>query len=111
MFPFSLSDIQLVLAASLFLMGSGCLVTGIIILVGRGYAKELRMLAAQSVRLGQKGIAQEVTGLVSSAADLIASINELVRTASGIGVFLVILGLVLIIAAYWVTLQINWVVV
>jgi hypothetical protein len=49
-----------------------------------------------------------VTGLVSSASELVAAINQLVRTASGIGIFLISLGLLMLAAGYWIILHINW---
>lgn len=108
MVPLTLYDIQLLIAASLFLLGIVCFITGTIILVTRGYSRELRMLAAHTARISQKGLAEEMAGLVSSASELVAAINQLVRTASGIGVFLVLLGLVMIVSSYWMVLQIEW---
>jgi hypothetical protein len=89
-------------------MGSVCVLLGIFVLISRGYSREVKSLAAQTARLGQKGIAQDVTGLVNSASQLVAAINGLIRTASGVGVFLIAFGMVMIVAAYWVVLQINW---
>jgi hypothetical protein len=39
---------------------------------------------------------------------LILSINQLVRTASGVGTFLLLSGMMMIAAAYWVVTQIQW---
>jgi hypothetical protein len=58
--------------------------------------------------LGQKGIAEEVTGLVTSASELVASLNQLVKTANGVGVFLMILGIAMMGSGYWIILQIEW---
>jgi hypothetical protein len=101
-------DAQILIAAAVFLMGSICILLGIFVLISRGYSREVRALATHTARLGQKGLAQEVTGLVNSASELVAAINGLVRTASGVGVFLISFGMVMIVAAYWVLLQIDW---
>ena len=46
--------------------------------------------------------------MVQSASELVAAINQLVKTATGVGVFLTCTGLVMIVAAYFVVMQINW---
>jgi hypothetical protein len=90
---------------------SSCICTGFFTdpdRVSRSYSREVRTLAAHTARLGQKGIAQDVTGLVKSATELVASINSLVKTASGIGLFLITLGVAMMGAAYWIIQQIPW---
>ncbi len=108
MVPLTLRDMQIFIAAALFIMGCLCILLGAFVLITRGYSREIRTLAVNTARLGQKGMAQEVAGLVTSASELVSSINQLVRTASGVGVFLVSLGLVMIGASYWMILQIQW---
>lgn len=108
MIPLSLTEIQILIAASVFLMGFFCIILGIFILMTRGYGREVRALAAHSANLGKKGMAQEVTGLVQSASELVIAINQLVKTASGVGVFLISLGLLMIAGSYWVVTQIQW---
>ena len=108
MIPLSFNDIQLLIAAAVFVLGFLLILIGSLVLVSRGYSREVRALAAHTARLGQKGLAQEVTGLVNSATELVASINSLVRTASGIGLFLITLGISMLVAAYWVIQQIAW---
>ena len=108
MIPFSMNDIQILISASVFIIGCMCVVMGAIVLVNRGCSREVRAIAANTAKLGQKGVASEVTGLVNSASELVASINQLVKTANGIGVFLILLGLGMMGAAYWVVQQIQW---
>jgi hypothetical protein len=108
MIPISFRDLQILIAAVVFLMGCMCIILGALVLISRGYSSEVRSIAVHTARLGQKGMAQEVTGLVNSAVELLAGINQLVRTASGIGVFLITLGCAMIVAAYWVVMQIEW---
>lgn len=106
MIPLTLRDMQIVIAGSVFLLGFLCILMGAFVLISRGYSREVRALAAHTARLAQKGVAQEVSGLVTSASQLVGAINELVRTASGIGVFLISLGLVMIVSSFWVIQQI-----
>lgn len=105
MIPLTLRDMQIVIAGSVFLLGFLCILMGAFVLISRGYSREVRALAAHTARIAQKGVAQEVSGLVTSASQLVGAINELVRTASGIGVFLITLGLVMIVSSYWVIQQ------
>ncbi len=108
MIPLTFGDVQILIAASIFILGFLLVLIGALVLVSRGYSREVRALAAHTARLGQKGIAQEVTGLVNSATELVASLNGLVRTASGIGILLISVGLGLMYAGYWIIQQINW---
>jgi len=108
MIPLNLVDLQILIAAVILVLGFFCVLFGIIVLITRGYTREVRILAAQTAKLGQKGVAQEVTGLVSSASELVTAINQLVRTASGIGIFLIFLGLSMLAGGYWIILNIDW---
>jgi hypothetical protein len=107
MIPLSTIDMQMIIAATIFVLGCMCVLLGIFVLISRGYSKEIRALATHSARLGRKGMAEEVTGLVNSASELVGALNSLVKTASGAGLFLVILGIGMIAASYWVVDQIQ----
>ncbi len=107
MIPLTLVEIQILIAASVFLLGLICIILGILVLMTRGYNREVRSLASHTALIGKKGIAQDVTGLVQSASELVNAINQLVRTASGVGVFLIILGLLMVGGSYWVTTQVQ----
>ena len=108
MIPLSMNDLQILIAAAVFVLGCMCTILGSLVLVNRGYSREVRAIAVNTAKLGQKGVASEVTGLVNIASELVASINQLVRTANGIGVFLITLGLAMLVAAYWIIQQIQW---
>ncbi len=108
MLPLSLREIQLAIAAVAFVLGLLCTLLGIIMLVTRGYSREVRTLAAQTARLAQKGVSHEVSSLVSSASELVDAINQLVRTSSGIAVFLILLGVGMMAGSYWILTQIQW---
>jgi uncharacterized membrane protein YiaA len=108
MIPLSLRDLQLIMAAVAFVLGLVCVLIGVIILLGRGYSREVATLATQTARIAQKGVSHEMSGLVSSASELVDSINQLVRTASGVAVFFVIFGMAMLAASYWIVTQIEW---
>ncbi len=107
MFPLTLQEMQLLIAAAVFLLGCLCILIGVFILLSRGYAREIRSMAVNTARIGQKGLAEEATGLVKSASDLVVSINQLVKTASGAGAFLIFTGMVMIAGAYWILSQMD----
>ncbi len=79
MIPLNLRDLEIAIAAVVFLLGFVCVVIGIVILVTRGYSREVRALARQTAKLGEKGVGQEVTGLVGSASELVDAINGYTR--------------------------------
>lgn len=100
-------DIKLLMVVGLFVLGVITLLTGILLLVTRSAGKEVRTLATQTAKLAKKGIAEDVAGLVGNASNLLSATNELVRTSAGIGVFLAVLGFVLMAGAIWLVLQIS----
>ena len=108
MIPLNFSDFQIVIAVAMFIMGCMCILLGAFVLIGRGNSSEIKMLASNTARLAQKGLAEEVTGLVNSASALVASLNDLSRTSNGTGVFLLTLGLMMIGASYWILTQVDW---
>jgi hypothetical protein len=94
-----LQDILISMVTALFFAGLISFVIGIVILIARSGGKELRTLAKQSTQLAQKGFAEEVAGLVGNASALLTATNELIKTTAGIGVFLTLLGVALMIVA------------
>ena len=101
----NLSDIQLIMAGGMFIMGIGTFFTGVLILVAGSWWRDLRTLTAQTSRIAQKGLAEEISGLVGNASALLNSINEMVHTTTGIGVFLTITGMVLMSITFWMVLS------
>jgi hypothetical protein len=103
----NISDLKLLMVIGLFIFGALTLLIGILLLITRSAGKEVRALATQTARLAKKGIAEDVAGLVGNASNLLSATNELVRTSAGIGVFLAILGFLLMTVAVWLVLQIS----
>ena len=101
----NLRDIQLVMAGGMFLLGIGTFLTGILILVAGSWWHDLRTLTTQTTRIAQKGLTDEISGLVGNASALLNSINELVHTTTGIGVFLTMIGMLLMSVTFWLVLH------
>jgi len=100
-------DLKLLMVIGLFILGALTLLIGIILLITRSAGKEVRTLATQTAQLARKGIAEDVAGLVGNASNLLSATNELVRTSAGIGVFLAVLGFLLMAVATWLVLKIS----
>lgn len=103
----NVSEIQLIMACGTFLLGGITFLVGIFILVSGTMRRDLNVLATQTTRLAQKGLAEEVAGLVGNASSLLNAVNELVRTAAGIGVFLIFIGMILVASSLWIIFQIS----
>ncbi len=106
MFDLSPLSFLLVAALALFMLGVGSMIAGVIILVGRVSGKHVQTLAAQTTQIAQKGIAEDIAGLVGNASNLLDALNQLLRTTTGIAIFLNLLGLTMIAAACWLAIQI-----
>lgn len=104
----SIFTYQLLLIMAVLLFGLGVLtsITGVIILATRAAGRDIRTIAKQTTQLAQKGLAEDVAGLVGNASALLEAMNKLVRTTAGVGVFLTLFGLVLMALATWLALQI-----
>lgn len=100
MLSMTLSDFILTMASVLLVCGVIILGLGVWTLIGKLNGKEIRTIAAQTTKLAQKGITDEISGLVGNARSLIEALDQLVKTTAGVGVFLVFLGVLLIGAAY-----------
>ncbi len=99
LFEMSKNDFLLTIAGACLILGVLLLVTGVIVLITRALGGDIKQIATQTAKLAQKGVAEEVAGLVGNASTLMQSLNEMVRTAAGVGTFLVIVGIILMTAS------------
>lgn len=90
----------------LFVIGMVTFIAGVLVLTLRSASSDVKNLASQTARLAQKGMVDEMSGLVGNASTLVDAMNQLVRTTRGIGIFLSILGMVLMGFACYVALQV-----
>lgn len=107
MFSLGVNQFLIIMAASMMVMGVISLAAGIIVLVFRVSGNDVKTLANQTVRLAQKGIAEEVSGLVGNASALLDALNQLVRTTTGVGVFLILVGFILFAGAFYLAQQLH----
>lgn len=107
MFSMTVNDFLLSMATALLICGIVMLGIGVYILIAKLMGKELRTIADQTAKLAQKGITEEISGLVGNARTLIEALNNMVKTTAGIGILLLLLGIILLAAAYGLVLQIN----
>lgn len=105
-FDMTKNEFLLTMAGVALGLGVVLLLIGVIILITRVLGGDVKKIAEQTARLAQKGIAEEIAGLVGNASTLVESLNQLVRTAAGVGVFLIVIGLLLMAAAYGLAMQI-----
>jgi hypothetical protein len=92
-------QIILWMAAISFIAGVITLMGGILILVFKVSGRDIRSLSNQTAQMAQKGLTEGLAGIIENAATLMDSMNQLIRTTAGIGVFLCCLGLTLMVAA------------
>ena len=107
MFSMTINDFLLTMSTVLLVCGVILIGIGVFTLIGKLMGKELRTIAEQTTKLAQKGITDDVTGLVGNARSLIEALNSMVKTTAGIGLVLMLLGFGLIGAAYALVLQIK----
>lgn len=105
LFFMTIPDFILTIAASLFVLGTVTTIIGLFTLVTKLVWGDLKVIAKQTTLLAQKGLAEDIAGLVGNASRLIDALNQLVKTATGVGVFLFLIGLLMIAAAYLLALQ------
>jgi hypothetical protein len=102
--PTQLYNLQFYMLIGIFLIGFITFLSGVIILLTGAWGKELRSTLEQTNRLAQKGLADEVSGLVGNAASLLASLNDLIKTRNGIGITLILIGGILMLIPCWFVL-------
>jgi hypothetical protein len=101
------TQILLLVDAVIFSLGVLTFVIGVIILASKAMSRDLRAISAQTTELAQKGIAEDISGLVGNASALMSALEQLVKTATGIGVFMVLLGMIMIAASIFIFLNMN----
>lgn len=107
MFEMTVNDFFLTMAAVLMLLGVITFGIGVYIIVAKVVSGDVRSLVTQTAKLAQKGITDDVSGLVGNASSLIDSLNGLTKTSAGLGMFLIFVGLALFGAAYALITKIN----
>jgi hypothetical protein len=100
-----MSNLITLMAGTLFVLGTISMCFGLFTLVTKVIWGDLKTIAQQTAQIAQKGITDEIAGLVGNASNLIAALNKLVATAAGIGVFLFLFGGGMIVLAYFLAMK------
>lgn len=107
MITMSVNDFLLTMAVVVLVTGALTFISGIIIIIVRVLGGETKTIANQTTKLAQKGMTEDVAGLVGNASVLIDSLNGFVKTSAGLGMFLVMTGILLVAAAFGLVMQIH----
>lgn len=93
---------EIITLVTLVFMGLGFLsfLTGFIVLLTRVLGKGITKIAGETQKVVQKGITEEIASIIGNASVLLDSLNQMVTTAAGIGVFLMVLGVLIMIGAF-----------
>jgi dihydrodipicolinate synthase/N-acetylneuraminate lyase len=90
------------MALAVFSVGIVACVSGIGTMLSREYQQAIKALAAQSKSLHARALQEMgVVPVIDSSARLVQAVNQLIRTAVGVGAFLCLLGLALCLIGYW----------
>lgn len=100
-----LENLDRIITITLYLIGVVSTLSGLWIILAKEYHTAMRQLANQSIKISGRAITQQdvVAPIIDSASRLVEAINQLVRTAAGIGAFLCIAGVLIILVAFWMT--------
>jgi hypothetical protein len=93
MLEVNLSDLLLTMSASSFLLGMVTFSIGVFILITKAAGQDFRSITEQTARLVQKGVADEMAGLIGNATTLLKTMSDMVKTVAGVGVFLTLIGM------------------
>mgnify|MGYP006288025633 CR=1 FL=1 len=104
---FEIARVLSAMASGLFLIGLVTFATGVAVLVIRSIGHDTRAISKSVVQLTEKGITDEISGLVGSASSLLTATRELIQTTKGIGVFLIISGAAFMLMGITLTLYIG----
>lgn len=99
MLPLEPNELLTLFALVIVGLGVISVAGGIFVLIRKTFSHEITTIAEQTTKLGEKGITDDLSGLVGNASILIDSLNQMVKTASGIGIFLILIGCLMLIGA------------
>ena len=95
-------EIQIVMSISLFVIGVLSSLSGLWIILAKEYHQTMKELSTQSIRINGRAITQDsVAPLIDSASRMVEAINQLIRTAAGVGAFLCVAGVVICVVSFW----------
>jgi len=94
--------LQVAMSVCLFLLGLCSCIAGLWTILSKEYQQALKTISVQSTRISSKAITDVgVAPFIEACSRLIEAINQLIRTAVGVGVFLCLAGAILCLVAFW----------
>lgn len=91
------------MALAMFIMGLVSCGAGIWVMLAREYQEAMKSIAVQSNRLHARFLSEVAAGpVLDGSARLVDAVNQLIRTAMGIGAFLCLLGAGICIVAFYI---------
>lgn len=100
---FTFETLHLVMLWSFFIIGLLTFLTGVGVLLNAIFSKDTHAIATQTQKLVQKGLAEDVAGLVGNANMVLQTISDMTTTRGNMGVLLIIAGFILLMAAFFLT--------
>ena len=92
-----------VMSGIIFSLGALSIILGLISILAREYQRTLRLLASHSTRLSGKAITEEgMAPMLDGMSRLLDSVRKLIATAVGVGAFLCLLGIAMVVLSYWI---------
>lgn len=101
--PEFINQLRALMSATIFVVGLATFVIGTAILIAGAFGKERANILAQTNRLAQKGLAEEVSGLVGNVSTLLSAMNEMLTTRNGTGIVMMLIGGGLMITSFYLT--------
>ena len=95
------------MASGLFLIGLITFATGVAVLIIRSIGRDTRLISKSIAHITNKGIADDLSGLVGNASVLMDATTNLIQTTKGSGVFLVVSGSVFMLLGITLTLYLG----
>jgi hypothetical protein len=90
------------MAVAVFALGFAACAGGLWTILCREYQATMKSIAAQSDRLHARALTEVgMLPVIDSATRLVEAVNQLVRTAMGVGAFLCLMGVALCVIAFW----------
>ncbi len=98
--PFVSESLRLLVAVVNLLFGAVFLIAGLRKMLAAEYAPAMRTLASQSAKISQKSLTDDMAQIAQAASKLCDSVTRMVRTSSGTGACLVLVGMIFLGSSY-----------
>ncbi len=95
-----------IMVFAVFSMGLLAIAAGLWTLLSRDYQSTLKGISAQSSRLHARALSEfGASPMLDASARLVEAVNQLIRTAMGVGAFLCVIGSALCGFAFWMLVR------